>query len=132
MTHPANPANPRSEVIAVAWEKHSGPAVFATVDRAGPPNAIYVTCVRQQGPRRFVIADNYFHKTRANLAAGCKGTLLFITGEGKSFQLKGSLSVHKEGETFAFMRSWLDPKHPGVAAVALEVEDAYSGAEKLL
>jgi len=127
-----NPANPPSEVINSAWEKHSGPAVFATVDRNGIPNAIYVTCIRKHGPMRFVIADNYFGKTRANIAAGSRGSLLFITGDGKSFQLKGSLSVHREGEVFVFMKSWLDPKHPGVAAVTLDVDEAYSGAEKLI
>ena len=127
-----NSANPPSDAIDAAWEKHSGPAVFVTVDRNGTPNAIYVTCIRKHGPRRFVIADNYFSKTRANIASGCKGSLLFITGDGKSFQLKGSLSVHKEGELFVFMKSWLDPKHPGVAAVAFDVKEAYSGAEKLM
>lgn len=128
----SNATHPLSDTIKAAWDKHNGPAVLVTVDRNGLPNAIYVTCVRQYGPKQFVIADNYFRKTRANIAAGCKGSLLFITGEGKPFQLKGGLSVHKEGEIFAFMKSWLDSKHPGLAAVALEVEEAYSGAEKLL
>ncbi len=118
--------------IDAAWEKHSGPVVFATADAQGTPNAVYVTCVRKQGPGRFVIADNFFSKTRANIAGGCRGALLFITEEGKSFQVKGRLSVHKEGEVFAAMKSWVDPKLPGVAAVVLEVEEGYSGAERLI
>jgi hypothetical protein len=29
------------------------------------------------------------------------------------------------------MRSWHDPKYPGVAAALLRIEEAYSGAERL-
>ena len=118
--------------VRQAWKERAQPSVLGSIDEDGTPNLIWVTCTALLEDGRFAIADNYFSKTRANIASGCKGALLFITGEGKSFQLKGTLSVHKEGEIFAFMKSWLDPKHPGVAAVALEVEEAYSGAEKLL
>lgn len=118
--------------IAEVWKKRNGPAVFVTVDRNGLPNAVYVNSVQSYDPKRFIIADNYFDKTRKNIALGSKGSLLFITGDGKSYQLKGSLSVHQEGDLFTFMKSWNDPKHPGVAAVALEIEEAYSGAEKLI
>ena len=119
-------------VIDEAWEKRNGPAVFVTVDQNGSPNAVYVSAVRRYDPRRLIIADNYFDKTRKNIALGFKGSLLFITGDGKSYQLKGSLSVHREGDLFTFMKSWNDPKHPGVAAVIFDVEEAYSGAEKLI
>ena len=119
-------------VIEEAWEQRSGPAVFSTVDRDGLPNAIYVGAVWKYSPGHFIIADNYFDKTRKNIALGSKGALLFITGDSKSYQLKGSLSVHREGDPFTFMKSRNDPKHPGVAAVIFDVEEAFSGAEKLI
>jgi len=125
-------ANRQFGAIEEAWEKRSGPAVFATADREGLPNAVYVGAVWKYGSGRFLIADNYFSKTGKNIAQGSKGSLLFITGEGKSYQLKGSLSVHREGEIFNTMKQWNDPKYPGVAAVALDIEEAYSGAEKLI
>jgi uncharacterized protein len=120
------------ESIISAWESRKGPVVLATTDSDGNPNIIYVTCVNLFGDDRIVIADNYFCKTRENLKAPGKGSLLFITDEGKSYQLKGKLEYHKQGEIFDAMKSWNPSKHPGHAAAALVIEEAYSGAEKLL
>ncbi len=118
--------------VIQAWEERDGPAVFATVDAAQTmPNAIYVSEIRYIPGEGFIIADNYFSKTRANIKRGCKGAVLFLTKERKSFQVKGTLSYHSDGPIFANMQSWHDPKHPGVAAVLLRIEEAYSGAEEL-
>lgn len=118
--------------VIQAWEQRDGPAVFATVDVAqAMPNAIYVGEIRYISGEGFIIADNYFSKTHANIKRGCKGAVLFLTKERKSFQVKGTLSYHTGGPIFANMQSWHDPKHPGVAAVLLRIEEAYSGAEEL-
>jgi predicted pyridoxine 5'-phosphate oxidase superfamily flavin-nucleotide-binding protein len=119
------------EAVVEAWNNREGPAVFVTVGESGVPNAIYVTCIRRADGARFVIADNYFDKTRRNIDAGTRGALLFITKERKSFQVKGSLESHGRGEAFEGMKKWLDPKYPGRAAVVLNVDEAYRGAEKL-
>ena len=120
------------DLIAQAWENRDGPAVLATVDAAQTPNAIYVGEVRHVPGEGFIVADNYFNKTRANIKAGTKGAILFLTKERKSFKVKGLLTYHTQGPVFDNMQSWHDPKYPGVAAVLLRVEAAYSGAEKLL
>jgi predicted pyridoxine 5'-phosphate oxidase superfamily flavin-nucleotide-binding protein len=78
-----------------------------------------------------VVADNYFKKTQENILAGSKGSILFITNDGKAYQVKGKIEYHKEGAIFDDMKSWNPKKHPGHAAAVLRVEDAYSGAEKL-
>lgn len=118
--------------VIQAWEERDGPAVFATVNVAkAMPNAIYVNEIRYLAGEGFIIADNYFSKTRANIKRGCMGAILFLTKERKSFQVKGTLSYHIDGPIFANMQSWHDPKHPGVAAVLLHIEEAYSGAEEL-
>jgi predicted pyridoxine 5'-phosphate oxidase superfamily flavin-nucleotide-binding protein len=118
--------------VAQAWEDREGPAVFATVDPAQTmPNAIYVGEIRYLPGEGFVVTDNYFSKTRANIMSGSKGAILFLTKERKSFQVKGTLSYHTEGAIFDNMRSCHDPKYPGVAAVLLRIEEAYSGAEEL-
>ncbi|MBN2325676.1 MAG: pyridoxamine 5'-phosphate oxidase family protein [Candidatus Omnitrophica bacterium] len=119
------------ENVRQAWENRDGPAIFATVDAAGAPNIIYVTCVALYGDDRFVIADNYFHKTRRNLQTGCTGALLFREKEGKAYQVKGTLAYHTGGEIFENMKTWNPPPHPGHAAVSLLVEQAFSGAERL-
>ena len=81
---------------------------------------------------RLVVADNYFDKTRANIAAGSKASLLFITEAGKAYQVKGSIEYATNGPVFDDMKTWLDPKHPGHAAAILHVEQVFSGAMQLL
>jgi uncharacterized protein len=120
------------EIISKAWDEKEGPVVFTTVNSKGEPNAIYATCVGKYDESTIVIADNYFDKTRKNIDNGSRGSVLFITEEGKSFQLKGTIGYHTEGPLFTNMKEWNPEKHPGHAAVALTVEEAYSGAEKLL
>ena len=115
-----------------AWEKRSGPAIFATVDEGSMPNAIYVTCVGLYDDSTILIADNYFDKTRRNILAVGRAAFLFMTDEKKTYQIKGTVSRHTTGPLFDAMKAWNPQKHPGHAAVALAVEEVYSGAEKLL
>lgn len=120
------------EKVSKAWDEKEGPVIFSTVDNDGVPNAIYVTCVARYGEERLVVADNFFDKTRKNIFSGSKGSMLFITGDGTSYQVKGSIEYHEKGDIFTDMKKWNPAKHPGHAAVALKVEEVYSGAEKLL
>ena len=117
--------------VLQAWEDRDGPVILATVSSDGVPNIIYATCVAAFGDDRLVVADNYFDKTRRNLLAGGKGSLLFRCKKGKAYQVKGTLEYHTDGEVFKHMKTWNPPKHPGHAAAALRVEEIYSGAEKL-
>lgn len=119
------------EIVQTAWANREGPIVLTTVDRAGQPNAIYASSVREFGDDTLVIADNYFHKTRANILAGSPGSLLFLTTERKAYQLKGTFTYHTSGPVFDDMKTWNPDRYPGVAAAALKVEEIYSGAEKL-
>ena len=119
------------EEVSKAWDDRNGPVVLTTVDGQGVPNAIYATCVRKD-EEGIVIADNYFDKTRKNILAGSKGSVLFITNAGKAFQLKGAIEYHLEGRIFDDMKQWNSDKHPGHAAAVLKVEEIYSGAERIL
>lgn len=120
------------EAAAEAWENREGPVVMTTVDSTGTPNTIYVTCVNKYSNDQIVVADNKMHKTRANITAGSKVTLLYITKNNKAFQLKGSVAYITEGPIFDDMKTgWLDKKYPGHAAVVIHIEEVYSGAEKL-
>ena len=120
------------EVVSQAWDDRQGPIVLATCDSDGNPNIIYASCVKKYDEEKLVVADNYFNKTRANIQAGSRGAILFITSKGKSFQVKGKIEYCTSGEIFDDMKQWLAPKFPGNAAAALVVEDVYQGAEKLL
>jgi len=119
------------ESVFSAWADKKGPVILATVDALNVPNAIFVTCVREYDKETFVVADNYFNKTRANILAGSVGSLLFITNAGKSYQLKGHIEYHTSGPVFDAMKKWNPAQHPGVAAAAVKVESVFSGGEKL-
>jgi len=121
-----------SDTLKAAWDDRKGPAILATVNQAGVPNIVYVGCLGRHGDDRLVIADNYFDKTRANLKAGSPGALLFMTKDGKAYQIKGAMEYHDAGPVYEEMKRWNPQKHPGHAAAVLRVEEAYSGAEKLL
>jgi predicted pyridoxine 5'-phosphate oxidase superfamily flavin-nucleotide-binding protein len=120
------------EKVSEAWENREGPIILSTVNEDGIPNAIYATCVSKFSEDTIVVANNYFSKTLKNILAGSKGSILFITKEGKSYQLKGSIEYHKDGRIFEDMKKWNPKKHPGHAAAALKVEEVYTGAERLL
>jgi len=120
------------EAASKAWENREGPIVFTTVDAEGNPNTIYATCVSKYSEDTLVIADNFFNKTRANILAGSKAALLFITKEGKSYQIKGKIEYHTEGAVFDDMKQWNPANLPGHAAAALRIEHVFSGAEKLV
>lgn len=120
------------EKVSKAWEDREGPIVLATINGNGIPNAIYATCVSKYNEDTLVIANNYFSKTLQNIQAGSKGTILFITKEGTSYQVKGRIEYHEAGPIYDDMKKWNPAKHPGHAAAALKVEEVYSGAEKLV
>ncbi len=120
------------EEVSKAWKNRKGPIILSTVNKKGIPNSIYVTCVSKYSDDILVVANNYFSKTLENIEANSKGSILFITKEDKSYQVKGSIEYHKDGLVFEDMKKWNPKKHPGHGATALKVEEAYSGAEKLL
>ena len=120
------------KIVREAWENHEGPAILTTVSEEGIPNVIYVTCVGSYSDDQLVVADNFFDKTRKNVLNGCRGAMLFMTKDGKAYQVKGMMSYHKEGEVFEQMKGWNPPEHPGHAAAVLTAQEVYSGAEKLL
>ena len=120
-------------IVDRALDDRKGPAIFTTVTKAGIPNSVYVGFVHKFGEDKLVVADNHFHKTRNNIFAGSTASLLFITKEGKAFQVKGSVDYETSGEIYDDMKNnWLDTKYPGHAAVVLNAEEVFSGAEQLL
>jgi predicted pyridoxine 5'-phosphate oxidase superfamily flavin-nucleotide-binding protein len=117
--------------VCKAWENREGPIVLTTVDAAGIPNAIYATCVSKYSDDTLIVADNFFSKTRANILAGSVASLLFITKEGKSYQIKGKVEYHTQGAYFEDMKKWNPEKLPGHAAAVLKVTHVFCGAEEL-
>jgi uncharacterized protein len=120
------------EIVSKAWGNRKDALVLTTVSEEGVANSIYATCVGKYDDETLVVADNFFDKTRKNILSGSKGVLLFITEEGKAYQIKGTMEYLKEGPIFDDMKKWNPEQHPGHAAAALKVEEVYKGAEKLV
>jgi uncharacterized protein len=118
------------DAVRKAWEDRDGPIILTTVNESGVPNAIYATCVSKFDDDHLVVADNYFSKTKANIQEGSKGSLLFITKEGKSYQIKGSIDYDTDGAYYQDMKCW-NGERPGHAAAVLCVEEIYSGSDRL-
>lgn len=118
--------------VKEAWASHEGPIIFTTVDQVGLPNSIYATCAALSDDGCIVIADNYFNKTKANIEGGSSASVLFITPDRTSYQVKGSVEYHVSGPYYAFMKSWNPEKHPGRAAVVIRPSVCYSGSRELI
>ena len=118
------------EAVQQGWDHRNGPVVFTTVNADGVPNAIYATCVSQYDDEHLVVADNYFGKTKSNIEAGSMGSLLFITKEGKAYQVKGTIEYDTSGAYYKDMKCW-NGERPGNAAAVLCVEEVFSGSTKL-
>ncbi|WP_332446021.1 pyridoxamine 5'-phosphate oxidase family protein [Sphaerochaeta sp.] len=119
------------EIIKEAWNRRQKAVVLSTVDAQGMPNSIYVTCISLYEDTDIVVADNYFCKTKQNVEAGTKASVLFITDDNISYQLKGTVSYHTEGPYFTFMKAFNPAKHPGHGALVLHGQEIYSGAKSL-
>ena len=122
----------KSDLLKAAWEKKEGAVILTTVDAQGVPNSIYATCVNLSDDGRIVVADNYFSKTKKNIGKVHTVSVLFITDEGKSYQVKGDFEYITSGPLYIWMKEWNPTKHPGHGALVINTKEIYSGAEKLL
>jgi hypothetical protein len=120
------------EILKEAWVLREGPAIFTTVDKDGVPNSVYVLSMQLLEDGRIAVMDNYFHKTRENIKSGSKGSFLFLAKPRKPYQVKGSIEYLTSGPVYEALKASVDPKHPRAAAAVLNVEELYSGAEKLI
>lgn len=114
-----------------AWAEKADAPVVTTVDAGGIPNSIYATCVSFYQDEKVLVANNFFSKTLKNVAHSCKGSFLFLTKDNKAYQLKGTYHHYTSGEYFDDMKKWNPEKLPGVGVAVLDVEEIYSGAEKI-
>lgn len=120
------------EAVIKAWEEREPICVLATVALDDTPNAIYVGVVGRFDDSTFFVAYNYFHKTKENILAGSKASLLFITKEKKAFQIKGAIELQDSGPVFDAMKRINPEKYPGHSVAVLHVEAVFSGAEQLV
>ena len=117
--------------IKDAWDNKNGAIILSTLSPEGVPNSIYATCVSMYGEDKILVANNYFDKTLKNILSGSKGSVLFITKDNKAYQLKGSIDYYTSGKEYDDMKKWNPEKHPGHGVAVLNIEEIYSGANKI-
>jgi predicted pyridoxine 5'-phosphate oxidase superfamily flavin-nucleotide-binding protein len=117
--------------ILKAWQNKKGPVVFSTVNKEYMPNSIYATCVSLYDENTVLIADNFFSKTRHNIFQDSRASILFITEDNKSYQLKGQIQYHVKGRYYDDMKKWNPEQLPGYAVAIVKIKESYCGAKKL-
>ena len=95
------------------------------------PNSIYATCVSLYDENTVLIADNFFSKTRHNIFQDSRASILFITEDNKSYQLKGQIQYHVKGRYYDDMKKWNPEQLPGYAVAIVKIKESYCGAKKL-
>ena len=119
------------ERIVEAWNTKMMPAVLTTVDKNGEPNSIYCAFGTLLEGGQFAFVDLYFDKTKANIDAGSRGSLLIFKDGKTSYQLKGSFEYMDEGEVFEQLVKTVPPNFQARGAVLLTVDKIYCGADEV-
>ena len=106
------------------------PIPIATASKDGTPNVVFVGLLKIVDDENIMIADNFFYKTAQNLMENPKISILCYNGETKkSFQIKGSVTMCKEGDNFEQMRTWVhgvNEKLPAKSCVMVKVTEIYN------
>ncbi|MDA3818763.1 MAG: pyridoxamine 5'-phosphate oxidase family protein [Prolixibacteraceae bacterium] len=121
-----------TEELRKEWENRNKAIVLTTVSAEGVPNSIYATCNALYNDDTILVANNFFDKTLKNIESIGKASVLFITNDDKSYQVKGSVKHLISGAEFDDMKSWNPEKLPGHGVAVIDIEEVFSGAEKLL
>lgn len=120
------------EKVINEWQNKQDAIVLTTVSKTGIPNSIYATMVALFDNNKVLIANNKFKKTLENIESCDKATLLFITKKMKAYQMKGTIHYETKGSAFEDMKKWNRSDLPGYGVAILEVEEIFSGAEKII
>jgi predicted pyridoxine 5'-phosphate oxidase superfamily flavin-nucleotide-binding protein len=112
--------------------------VLGTSSKDKMPNLIYVKFLKVYNDSQILIADNKFFKTDKNLKENSQMSFLILDkNTGKSYQLKGSVEIYQNGPIFEETVKWVEELRSSSttqakSAVILNVEEIYSGANKIL
>ena len=106
------------------------PVPIATASKSGVPNVVFIGLLKIIDDETLMIADNFFYKTAANLTENPKISILCYSSDTKkSFQIKGNVTLCKEGENFKQMRDWvlgINNKLPAKACVMVKISEIYN------
>lgn len=94
----------------------------ATASKKGVPNVAPIAFVVMVDDETLWLADNFMHKTLANVKENPQVAIYVYDSEGKKcFQIKGAIDLKTAGPDFEKMRKMVLDKKPGLPAKSLLV-----------
>jgi len=103
----------------------------ATSSNQAVPNVVYIKFLKPINDETILIADNYLNKTKDNILSNGKISFVVLDKEKGSFQIKGTAQRATEGAMFEEVQQWVPDDLPKAAAIVMQVEDIYNGAEQI-
>ena len=106
------------------------PLPFATADKSGKPNVVFVTMWKILDDETILFVDNAYNKTRKNLEVNNNVSIVAYDSEvKKSYQIKGTVEVETTGARYAIAKEMADAKkQAGKAAVIFHVKEIYDAS----
>ena len=106
------------------------PLPFATADKSGKPNVIFVTMWKILDDETILFVDNAYNKTRKNIEANPNIAIVAYDSEiKKSYQIKGTAEIETKGDRYMIAREMADlKKQAGKAAVIFHVKEIYDSS----
>jgi predicted pyridoxine 5'-phosphate oxidase superfamily flavin-nucleotide-binding protein len=94
----------------------------ATASKAGVPNVAPIAFVQLKSDDTIWLADNFMHKTLANLKENPKCAIYIYDAESKKcFQIRGQVEIKTSGPDYESMKQMCHAKKPDLPAKSLIV-----------
>lgn len=109
-------------------------AFFATSANDRTPNVVPIGAFKVLDDATLLISDQFFNKTLANMKENPKAAISWW-GEKGGFQIKGTVTIHTDGEIWQQDVAWMKELRPSLkpkGAVVLKITGVYTvvpGAE---
>jgi len=109
-------------------------AFFATAAKDRTPNVVPIGAFKVLDDGTLLISDQFFNKTLANMKENKKAALTWW-GEKAGFQIKGTVTIHTDGEIWRQDVAWMKEIRPNLkpkGAVVMKITGVYTvipGAE---
>jgi predicted pyridoxine 5'-phosphate oxidase superfamily flavin-nucleotide-binding protein len=100
---------------------------LATSSKDRVPNVVPIAAFKIQGDGTMLISDQFFNKTLQNMKENPKIALSWWGDKG-GFQIKGTVTIHTNDETFRQDVAWMKdswPKFVPKSAVIVKITDVY-------
>ena len=103
-------------------------AFFATSAKDWTPNIVPIAAFRVLDDGTLLISDQFFNKTLANMKQNPKAAISWW-GEKGGFQIKGTVTIHTDGEIWRQDLAWMKEIRPNLkpkGAVVMKITDVYT------